>query len=49
MSNESNNPLPLIENNNVAPIKNNNSDEAHEVTLEEALESIKDTESELYG
>lgn len=49
MRNESNNTLPLIENNNVASTKNNNSDEAHEITLEEALESIKETESELYG
>ena len=49
MRNESNNPLPLIENSNVASTKNNNSDKAYEITLEEALESIKETESELYG
>lgn len=49
MSNEPNSPLSPVKNNNSVVIQNSDNNDVYEITLEEALESIKETESELYG
>lgn len=49
MNGENTKPILPIGNSNNAIVKNSIENETHEVTLEEALKSMEDVESELYG